>query len=447
LLLKVAANTFAGLEAASRFQRVSCPQASCKPWRRIWRAKIRMPETARVQDFGRITFREVDMENLHADNGVLIAGAGPAGLALAAELRRRGVSPTIIDRQPAGANTSRACVVHARTMEVLEPLGVTDDLLAQGVKVPIFRVRDRDRPLITVDFSEIPSPYPFTLMIPQDRVERCLLDHLESLGGGVARPCELVRCTASASHVEAQVRADGGAQTISADWLIGCDGMHSKVRDQSGVAFEGGEYQQSFVLADVHMQWPLSRDEVTLFYSPKGLMVVAPLPDDRFRIVATVVEAPELPSAQFMQSILDARGPFENPGRIGEVHWSSRFHIHHRLAQCPRRGRILLCGDAAHVHSPAGGQGMNTGIQDSVSLAQALAATLQDGDETRLDAWAAKRHRIARDVVTMTDRMTRLATMTSPTGQTLRNIAVAFAGHLPPVRSALARTLAELDAR
>ena len=387
------------------------------------------------------------MQNFDADTKILIAGAGPAGLALAAELRRRGVNPTIIDRQPSGANTSRACVVHARTMEVLEPLGVTADLLAQGIKVPIFRVRDRDRPLITVDFSEIPSPYPFTLMIPQDRVERCLLDHLEERGGVVVRPCELVRFAASASRVDVQVRTEVRTKTITADWLIGCDGMHSKVRDQSGVAFEGGEYQQSFVLADVHMQWPLSRDEVTLFYSPKGLVVVAPLPDDRFRIVATVVEAPHVPSAQFMQSILDARGPSANPGRIREVCWSSRFHIHHRLAQSPRRGRILLCGDAAHVHSPAGGQGMNTGIQDSVSLAEVLTATLQDGDETRLDAWATKRHRIARDVVAMTHRMTRVATMTSPTGQTLRNIAVAFAGHLPPVRSALARTLAELDAR
>ncbi len=387
------------------------------------------------------------MQHLNTDTKILIAGAGPAGLALAAELRRRGVDPTIIDRQAAGANTSRACVVHARTMEVLEPLGVTQDLLAQGIKVPIFRVRDRDRPLITVDFSEIPSPYPFTLMIPQDRVERCLLDHLEARGGGVARPCELVRFAASASRVEVQVRAESGTKTFTTDWLIGCDGMRSLVRDQSGVAFAGGEYQQSFVLADVHMQWPLSRDEVTLFYSPKGLVVVAPLPDDRFRIVATVDEAPELPSAPYMQSILDTRGPLANPGRIRDVRWSSRFHIHHRLAQSPRRGRILLCGDAAHVHSPAGGQGMNTGIQDSVSLAETLAATLQDGDDTRLDAWAAKRHRIARDVVAMTDRMTRVATMKSPTAQTLRNIAVAFAGHLPPVRSALARTLAELDAR
>jgi len=386
------------------------------------------------------------MLDINAENQILIVGAGPSGLALAAELKRRGVDVAIVDQQPAGANTSRACVVHARTMEELEPLGVTRDLLAEGVKVPIFRIRDRNRSLLTIDFSDIPSRYRFTLMIPQNRIEEILLQHLEGLGGNVMRPCELTGYSASPSLVEAQIQADASNQLIKARWLIGCDGVHSTVRDQSGIAFSGGEYEASFVLADVGMDWPLSREEVTLFYSPKGLVVVAPLPNERFRIVATVDEAPEVPSREFMQAVLDARGPTIHPGRIHDVAWSSRFHIHHRVAQTPRKGRVLLCGDAAHVHSPAGGQGMNTGIQDSISLAEALTRTLQNGDETRLDAWAAQRHKVA-DVVTLTDRMTRVATMKSPTGQTLRNIAVAFAGHLPPVRAAVAKTLAELDAR
>jgi 2-polyprenyl-6-methoxyphenol hydroxylase-like FAD-dependent oxidoreductase len=385
------------------------------------------------------------MLDVRAENKILIVGAGPSGLALAAELKRRGVNAVIIDQQPAGANTSRACVVHARTMEVLEPLGATRDLLAEGVKAPVFRIRDRDRPLLTIDFSDLPSFYRFTLMIPQNRVEQILLQHLESLGCNVMRPCKLIRYTTSPSLV-AQVQ-DSSIQSIRAEWLIGCDGMHSTVRQQSGIAFPGGEYEASFVLADVSMDWPLSREEVTLFYSPKGLVVVAPLPNERFRIVATVDEAPEVPSLEFMQAVLDARGPTTNPGRLHDVAWSSRFHIHHRVAQTPRKGRVLLCGDAAHVHSPAGGQGMNTGIQDSVSLAEALTSTLRDGDEARLDAWAAQRHKVASDVVTLTDRMTRVATMKSPTGQALRNIAVAFAGHLPPVRAAVARTLAELGAR
>jgi 2-polyprenyl-6-methoxyphenol hydroxylase-like FAD-dependent oxidoreductase len=148
-----------------------------------------------------------------------------------------------------------------------------------------------------------------------------------------------------------------------------------------------------------------------------------------------------------MQAVLDARGPATDPGRIREVAWSSRFRIHHRVAKTPRYGRILLVGDAAHVHSPAGGQGMNTGLQDSVSLAETLGATLADGNDARLDAWAAQRHRIAARVVALTDRMTWMATMKSRAAQAVRNLAVASAGRLPPVRAALARTLAELDTR
>ena len=278
------------------------------------------------------------MPTLKANNEILIAGAGPTGLALAAELLRRGIMATIIDRQAAGANTSRACVVHSRTLEVLGPLGAAADLLARGLKVPVFRVRDRDRALLTIDFSEIASPYPFTLMIPQNEVEHCLLDHLEELGGAVIRPCALVGFMPAASDIEVQVTNGGAPQTMQPRWLIGCDGMHSAVREQAGVAFAGGAYEQDFVLADVHMDWPLSREEVTLFYSADGLVVVAPLPEERFRIVATVEHAPEQPSTDYVQSVLDRRGPTVRPGRIRDTVWSSRFHIHHRVTESPRKG-------------------------------------------------------------------------------------------------------------
>jgi 2-polyprenyl-6-methoxyphenol hydroxylase-like FAD-dependent oxidoreductase len=379
---------------------------------------------------------------------VLIAGAGPTGLALAAELRRRGVAATVVDRLPAGENTSRAAVVHARTLEVLEPLGVTSELLARGLRVPVFRVRDRDRVLLTIDFAGLPSPFPFTLMCPQDRTERVLLDRLEELGGHVDRPWEVVAFEVSTRDVSVELRgAETESRTLTTQWLVGCDGMHSRVRDGSGIAFEGARYEQGFVLADVRMDWPLGRDEVSLFFSPRGLVVVAPLPDDRFRIVATVDEAPQSPSADFVRAVLDERGPTESAARIHEVVWSSRFFVHHRVAESPRRGRVLLCGDAAHVHSPAGGQGMNTGIQDGVSLAAALAETLADDDETRLDEWARDRHRVATDVVALTDRMTRIATARSGVGRAARNAALAFVAHVPGVREALARTLAELDDR
>ena len=377
---------------------------------------------------------------------VLIVGAGPTGLALASELRRRGVSPVSIDRQPAGATTSRACVVHARTMEVLAPLGETERLIALGIKVPIFRIRDRDSALLTIDFSEIDSPYPFTLMCPQDRIERSLARRLRELGGEVARPVRLLRFAQTADGVAAQVDDGGTERSIAAQWLVGCDGLHSIVREGANIGFAGGAYAQHFVLADVRMDWPLSREEVTLFYSPDGLVVVAPLPDDHFRIVATVDRAHEHPPAEFIQELLDRRGPATNPGRVREVAWSSRFHIQHRVAGELRQGRVLICGDAAHVHSPAGGQGMNTGIQDGVSLGEALAAVLKDGDAARLDVWAEHRHRVAGEVVAMTDRLTRVAVMRSPIAQHLRNAAVALAGHVPQVRAAVARRLAELDA-
>jgi 2-polyprenyl-6-methoxyphenol hydroxylase-like FAD-dependent oxidoreductase len=374
-------------------------------------------------------------------------GAGPTGLALAGELRRRGVSARLVDRQAAGANTSRAAVIHARTLEVLEPLGVTSELLAQGIKVPVFRLRDRDRELLQIDFSQIPSAYPFTLMCPQDRTERVLLDRLEALGGAVDRPSELVRFEQLADHVEVELASPAGTQRVRAQFLVGCDGMHSKVREQSGIAFEGAAYEQSFVLADVRMDWPLSREEVGLFLSPEGLVVVAPLPDQRFRIVATVDDAPERPSLDFVQGLLNQRGPLRSVAKIRELVWSSRFRIHHRVARSPRKGRVLLCGDAAHVHSPAGGQGMNTGIQDGVSLANVLSDPSEVDRDARLDAWASERHRVATDVVSMTDRMTRMATMKSGPGKVLRNAALGFVGHLPTVRAAIAKNLAELNVR
>ncbi|MDB5594119.1 MAG: monooxygenase FAD-binding protein [Hyphomicrobiales bacterium] len=378
---------------------------------------------------------------------VMVVGAGPTGLALAAELRRLGVSIHIVDAQAEGANTSRAAVVHARTLEVLEPLGVTAHLLQDGLKVPTFRIRDRDNVLLSIDFSTIPSAYPFALMCPQDRTEAILLASLEKLGGKVDRPCDFLGFETEGSQVVATVRSDGIRRGIRSRWLVGCDGMHSRVRDVAQIAFEGAVYEQSFVLADVRMDWPGSREEVSLFLAPEGLLVVAPLPGDRFRIVATMDDAPVSPSLGDVNALLATRGPIAVRANVQDVLWSSRFRVHHRIATSPRKGRVLVCGDAAHVHSPAGGQGMNTGIQDAVSLAQALAETLRDGNETRIDDWATERHEVAARVVTLTDRLTRMGTARSPTAQKLRNAAIHFAGSLPMVRAALARNIAELPPR
>jgi 2-polyprenyl-6-methoxyphenol hydroxylase-like FAD-dependent oxidoreductase len=373
---------------------------------------------------------------------VVIVGAGPTGLALGAELSRLGISSFIMDKQHAGANTSRAAVIHARTLEVLQPLDATTELLSLGVIVPFFRIRDRDRVLATIDFRELKTSYPFTLMCPQNLTEEILLRRLEGLGGTVHRPCEVETIQAFADDVEVRFRDQHGLQTVRAKWLVGCDGMHSIVREQAAIPFKGGAYDEDFVLADVEMDWALGRDEVNLFFSEKGLVVVAPLPKGRFRIVATVND-----DAENFQQILDERGPRDRPGRIREIVWTSRFHIQHRVARSLLKGRILLAGDAAHVHSPAGGQGMNTGIQDGVSLATALQRTLSSGDDKALDEWQARRLKVAHDVVTMTDRITKAATTSSSSLKLFRNVVIELIGHIPAAQQALAKTLSEVRYR
>jgi 2-polyprenyl-6-methoxyphenol hydroxylase-like FAD-dependent oxidoreductase len=376
---------------------------------------------------------------------VVIVGAGPVGLALGAELRRIGTSSvTILDREEEGENTSRACVVHARTLEVLEGIGATAELLRRGVIVPTFRIRDRSRVLATISFKDLETPYPFTLMCPQDRVEAILLRRLQSFGGDVDRPCEVFGLSAEKDDVEVHIKNGEDPDTLHANWVVGCDGAHSFVREQSFIPFEGGAYDESFILADVEMDWPLDRAEVTLFYSENGLLVVAPLPHNRFRIVATVNQASPKPSIQDFEAILKDRGPEHAAVSIRQMAWSSRFHIQHRVAKALRQGRILLAGDAAHVHSPAGGQGMNTGIQDAISLANALHQTLQSGNDTILKQWEGHRLKVAHSVVDLTDRMSKLATISSPMLKVLRNTAVEWIGNIPFATHLMAETLAEL---
>jgi 2-polyprenyl-6-methoxyphenol hydroxylase-like FAD-dependent oxidoreductase len=380
-----------------------------------------------------------------AEHTIVIAGAGPTGLALGAELRRLGIPSFILDRQEAGANTSRAAVVHARTLEVLEPLEVTPELLREGVIVPIFRVRDRNRVLTSISFAGLDTKYPFSLMCPQNRTEAILLRRLESLGGAVHRPCEVVAIRPGDNSVQVQFKSDEALKTVRTKWLVGCDGMHSIVREQALIPFLGGDYEETFVLADVKMDWPLDREEVSLFFSGKGLVVVAPLPDNHFRIVSTMKQAPSSLSIADFQAILEERGPESAVIKIHSIVWSSRFHLEHRVAKSLRLGRILLAGDAAHVHSPAGGQGMNTGIQDAISLASALQLVIHQGNHAALSSWQEKRLAIAHAVVTLTDRMTRLAAASSSPVKLVRNAVMRIIGQIPFAQRAIAERLSELD--
>ena len=377
----------------------------------------------------------------HAEADVLIVGAGPTGLTLAAALAAGGIRAIIVDRQAEGANTSRAAVIHARTLEMLEPLAVASRLVALGLQATRFTIRDRDRLLVPIEFAGLPTRYPYTLMLSQAETERVLLQRAEELGVQVRRPCSLTSLAQDAQGVTAML--DDGS-TVRARYLVGADGMHSVVRQAAQIGFTGGTYGESFVLADVrlHDNAAVPGHEVILFFSPAGMVVLAPLPDGLHRVVATVDAAPESPGVSYVQKLLDERGPEATRAIVHEVRWGSRFRVHHRIADDYRQGRVLLAGDAAHVHSPAGGQGMNVGILDALALAEALQAALA-GEPDRLDEYSAVRRPVAQEVVALADRLTRLATAPRAL-RPLRNVVLGLLARIPAFRRNLAWRLSGL---
>jgi len=344
---------------------------------------------------------------------VLVVGAGPVGLATAITLAARGhgIDVTVVDQAAEGSNSSRAAVVHARTLEVLDTVGAARALAQRGIHSGRFTIRDRDRTLVPVRFDDLPTRFPYALMVPQSVTEAVLLDRLTVLDGRVLRPYRVVGVTADSAE---SVVTFAGGETVRARYVVAADGMHSTVRQLAGIGFGGEDGGESFALADIRIDSALPRDEVVLFFSRAGLLVWAPLPDGSVRVVAAVHDAPDEPTVEYVQALLDARGPAATRGQVTEVVWGSRFRVHHRVADQFRTGPVLLAGDAGHVHSPAGGQGMNLGLQDAVALGNALADVLAGGPESALDDYAAARRPVAREVVRFAGRLTRLATVPAP---------------------------------
>lgn len=377
------------------------------------------------------------------DTDVLVVGAGPTGLALGASLIARGVGAVLVDKLVEGQNTTRAAAVNARTLEVLEDLDVAPRMVKAGLIAPRFTIRHGRRILMPVDFTHLPTKHPYTLMLSQADTERLLLERLHELGGEVIRPKTLSRLTQDTDGVTATF--DDG-QTIRAGYVVGADGMHSTVREHAGIGFTGGEFAESFALADVRLAGDAPHDEVILFYAQEGLNVLAPLPGDIFRIVAPIANAPKEPSTEFVQGLLDTRGFGPGQLKVTELLWGTRFHIHHRVADSYRAGRLLLAGDAAHVHSPAGGQGMNLGIADAISLSGALAEVVRGGSDAALDAYAAAQRERAEQVLKLTGRLTRIATLPRPL-RPIRNSTMLLAARVPGVRRQLAVQLSGLARR
>jgi 2-polyprenyl-6-methoxyphenol hydroxylase-like FAD-dependent oxidoreductase len=339
-------------------------------------------------------------------------------------------------------------VIHAQTLEALEPLGIVDRLESEGLRLERFTLRDRDSSLIELDFDSLPSAYQHILMLPQSRTEAILAARLEELGGGVRRNVKAVAATQHEGGVIVQASGPNGEEDIHARFVVAADGMHSTVRAATSIGFDGAAYGESFVLADVRMDWPLGETEVSLSFSPAGLIVIAPLPGGSFRIVATMDKTPQVPAIKDIQALLDERGPKASPAQVREILWGSRFRVQHRLASSYREGRILLMGDAAHVHSPAGGQGMNTGLIDATVLGAALIEVVRDNASlSTLDRYGQLRRPAAREVLGLASRLTRMATVRSAFLRSVRNIILRILGRIRAFRAMLALQLSGISRR
>jgi 2-polyprenyl-6-methoxyphenol hydroxylase-like FAD-dependent oxidoreductase len=378
---------------------------------------------------------------------VLVVGAGPVGMAAALTLAGRGIRPMIVERAASHHTTSRAAVIHAHTLDILDRLGVASNMQAVGRLIQKFEIHDRDRDLAKFSFVNLPGKFNSLLMLGQDRTEAIMLAKLTELGVRVAWGVTFTGLKDQGDHVVAELSTPEGPTKVKAAYVIGADGMHSEVRKACNIPFEGTQYEESFVLADVRIAGAEDRDKVSIFFSPAGLVVAAPIPGGRFRIVATVDNAPEQVDEALIQSLIDSRGPAKRKlGKVSDISWASRFRVHHRLARSYRKGRVFISGDAAHVHSPAGGQGMNTGIVDAYTLGRLLADVLQErAGEDSLATYEVLRRPAAVQVLKLAGRMTDAATLRSPLGRYLRNAALSVLTRIGGIRRRIEMDLSGLS--
>ena len=384
---------------------------------------------------------------------VLIIGAGPTGLVLALWLVKLGVTVRIIDKTAAPGTTSRALAVQARTLELYRQLDLTESVLERGHKVPGINLWARGKRAARVSFETIAgnlSPYgPF--VFPQDQHERLLIERLAAVGVMVERNTELLRFSAAPERVGATLRGrDGQEESCESAYLAGCDGARSIVRQGIGAGFPGGTYDQLFYVADVDAAGPALDGELHVGLDEADFLAVFPLKGaGRARLIGTVRGARAAHPESLRFDDVSARAIEQMKVKIRTVNWFSTYHVHHRVADRFRQGRIFLLGDAAHIHSPAGGQGMNTGIGDAINLAWKLHSVLADhAAGPILDTYEPERRAFALKLVATTDRGFTLATAESRTAAFIRirilPIVVPALFKLEAVRNFLYRAVSQL---
>ncbi len=357
---------------------------------------------------------------------VLIVGAGPTGLVLALWLAKLGVKVRIIDKTAEPGTTSRALAVQVRTLELYRQLDLAAAVVARGHKVPAVNLWVKGASAARLSFENIGAgltPDPFMLIFPQDQHERLLIERLQALGVTIERRTELIGFADREDRVVAHLRGpDGQAHDCEAKYIAGCDGARSVVRETIGTGFPGGTYRQIFYVADVVAAGPAINGELHVDLDEADFLAVFPLAGEgRARLIGTVRDeradrADELPFEHVSDRAIN-----HLKVQVTKVNWFSTYRVHHRVTGHFRKGRAFLLGDAAHIHSPAGGQGMNTGIGDAINLAWKLAATLAGrAPDTLLDSYEAERIGFARRLVATTDRAFSFVTSDGPIADFIR---------------------------
>jgi len=333
---------------------------------------------------------------------VLIVGAGPTGLLLAAELRRRGIECTLIDARGEPQRWDRATIVHPRTVELLASVGIAEPLLEAGVHQRGIRIFAAGEQLGEIDLSTSGSRYGFNLDVSEEVTERILTDHLEAQGGAVTRGHRLIGLERGEDGVLATVEHEGGREQIGAGWVVGCGGLHSPVRELSGIPFEGHDIPQPWAVFDVTIDGWASELDVNFGFFDQPPVILTPLPGARWRAYLR----PSSPDSDLVAEAAAVIGRYDPGATLVEVENPRRFDCHTKVAARYRDGRALLAGDAAHVCTPGQGHGMNTGIQDSFNLAWKLAHVVKgEAEEALLDSYEAERRPVALAITASGDAM------------------------------------------
>ncbi|MGO9836736.1 MAG: FAD-dependent monooxygenase [Polyangiaceae bacterium] len=376
---------------------------------------------------------------------VLIVGAGPTGLVLALWLKRLGVEVRIVDKTSEPGTTSRALAVHARTLEFYRQIGLADDVVERGLKFAAINLWARGEHAGRVDFADIGeglSPFPYILIFPQDLHEQLLIERLRRAGVEVERPTRLIGFEERGDRVVARMEREGGAVAeCEAAYIAGCDSAHSKVREVLGIEFPGGTYDRVFYVADVALRGRANDRELHIALDDADLAAIFPMKgDNAARLIGTVKRGSEEKHADLTWSDVSQNVVERIRVTVDQIHWFSSYRVHHRVAEHFGRGRAFLLGDAAHIHSPVGGQGMNTGIGDAVNLAWKLAAVLRRrASASLLDSYEPERIAFARRLVATTDRAFTLASEDGPLSRYMRLDAIPLIAPRLAARKAVRR--------